>query len=153
MKQVYYPSLSDTRQNFEEFRHLEGGYGGLFSVTFHNREDGHVFFDALETEKGPSLGTNFTLRYSNHLDMFPEKLTHLSSPFVILAHYNELEWVIIDHCRIKCLSDATKAAEFGAEADLVRVSVGLEETGRLQRVFQHALDVVQANKPDRSPSA
>jgi len=34
------------------------------------------FFDALSCDKGPSLGTNFTL----------------ACPYTILAHYNELEW-------------------------------------------------------------
>lgn len=33
-------------------------------------------FDALETAKGPSLGTNFTL----------------CCPYTLLAHYGELEW-------------------------------------------------------------
>jgi cystathionine gamma-synthase len=42
-----------------------GGYGGLFSVTFHVPADAHAFFDALKTEKGPSLGTNFTLRQAS----------------------------------------------------------------------------------------
>jgi cystathionine gamma-synthase len=53
-----------------------------------------------------------------------------SSPYVILAHYNELEW----------------AASFGVEADLVRVSVGLEDADELRRVFQHALDAVKSSK-------
>lgn len=47
------------------------------SVTFPTKEDVTTFFDALETAKGPSLGTNFTL----------------SSPYTLLAHYGELEWV------------------------------------------------------------
>ena len=41
-------------------------------------EDDHAvtFYDAIETAKGPSLGTNFTL----------------TSPYTILAHYTEMEW-------------------------------------------------------------
>jgi len=46
------------------------------SVVFHDDEHAIVFYDAIETAKGPSLGTNFTL----------------TSPYTILAHYTELEW-------------------------------------------------------------
>jgi cystathionine gamma-synthase len=46
------------------------------SVIFHDDADAIVFYDAIETAKGPSLGTNFTL----------------TSPYTILAHYTELEW-------------------------------------------------------------
>ena len=51
-------------------------------------------------------------------------LTFCSCPFVILAHYNELAW----------------AAQYGAEADLIRFSVGLEETVELVKVFERALE-------------
>ena len=47
---------------------------------------------------------------------------------MILAHYNELEW----------------AAKFGAEADLIRFSVGLEDTVELVRVFERALAVLDS---------
>ena len=46
-------------------------------MTFYTTEDAVAFFDAIDTAKGPSLGTNFTL----------------TSPYAILAHYGELEWV------------------------------------------------------------
>ena len=51
-------------------------------------------------------------------------LTPRSCPFVILAHYNELAW----------------AAQYGAEADLIRFSVGLEDTFELVKVFERALE-------------
>lgn len=54
----------------------EGGYGGLFSITFTSALASEVFFDSLPCEKGPSLGTNFTL----------------ACPYTILAHFTELEW-------------------------------------------------------------
>ncbi|PFH48661.1 hypothetical protein AMATHDRAFT_76597 [Amanita thiersii Skay4041] len=54
----------------------EGGYGGLFSLTFVSRVASEAFFDALPCYKGPSLGTNFTL----------------ACPYTILAHYAELDW-------------------------------------------------------------
>jgi cystathionine gamma-synthase len=87
-----------------------GGYGGLASATFHSVEDAALFYDHLETSKGPSLGTNFTL----------------ASPFVLLAHYGELEW----------------AAQYGCEQALVRFSVGLEDSETLVKIFQEALAAV-----------
>ncbi|KAF2169532.1 hypothetical protein M409DRAFT_64646 [Zasmidium cellare ATCC 36951] len=110
VKQVNYPKYSPTKEFYDACRLPEGGYGGLLSATFHSVEDAAIFYDSLDTQKGPSLGTNFTL----------------SSPFVLLAHYAELDW----------------AAEFGCEASLVRFSVGLEETATLVKVFQTALDAI-----------
>lgn len=54
----------------------EGGYGGLFSVTFWSEAASQAFYDNLQCAKGPSLGTNLTL----------------ASPYTILAHYGELDW-------------------------------------------------------------
>ena len=65
------------------------------------------FYNALKVCKGPSLGTNFTL----------------ACPYVLLAHYNELDW----------------AAKCGLPAHLIRVSVGLEDTKDLWRRFEKAL--------------
>ncbi|KAK0249341.1 hypothetical protein B0A54_03754 [Friedmanniomyces endolithicus] len=110
VKQVNYPKYSPTKHNYDACKLPTGGYGGLLSATFHRMEDAQVFYDHLQTEKGPSLGTNFTL----------------SSPFVILAHYNELEW----------------AAKYGCDATLVRFSIGLEDTKTLQRVFESALSAI-----------
>ncbi|XHG09182.1 hypothetical protein AWENTII_012261 [Aspergillus wentii] len=76
VKEVYYPKYSPSRPFYEDFRTPNGGYGGLFSVTFNSTADAAAFFDDLEVLKGPSLGTNFTL----------------SCPYTILAHYGELEW-------------------------------------------------------------
>ncbi|CUS08075.1 unnamed protein product [Tuber aestivum] len=47
----------------------------------------------------------------------------LASPYTLLAHYGELDW----------------AAGYGVEENLVRVSVGLEETGELLETFKKAL--------------
>ncbi|KAJ4365621.1 Cystathionine gamma-synthase [Neocucurbitaria cava] len=110
VKKVYYPKTSPSRSNYEKCRNSKGGYGGLLSATFHTKEDAIAFFDNLDTVKGPSLGTNFTL----------------SSPYVILAHYGELDW----------------CAKWGVEADLIRFSVGLEETGKLVETFRRALDAI-----------
>ncbi|KAH7085313.1 pyridoxal phosphate-dependent transferase [Paraphoma chrysanthemicola] len=110
IKQVNYPKTSPTRPNYEQCRNPNGGYGGLLSATFYRKEDAVAFFDNLDTVKGPSLGTNFTL----------------SSPYVILAHYGELDW-----CR-----------SWGVEEDLIRFSVGLEETSKLVQTFQRALEAI-----------
>jgi cystathionine gamma-synthase len=80
IKQVFYPKYS-TPENYERCRKKkgedeEGGYGGLFSLTFTSRAASEAFFDALQCFKGPSLGTNFTL----------------ACPYTILAHYGELDW-------------------------------------------------------------
>lgn len=76
VKQVYYPKFSPSRSNYDHCRHANGGYGGLLSVTFKRPDHAVSFFDAFEVQKGPSLGTNFTL----------------SCPYTILAHYAELDW-------------------------------------------------------------
>lgn len=62
VKNVFYPKFNLSRPFYEERRTPDGGYGGLLSVTFHLAAHSVAFFDALETAKGPSLGTNFTLR-------------------------------------------------------------------------------------------
>ncbi len=76
VKQVYYPKYRESKKYYDACRNPKGGYGGLLSVTFHETEQAVAFYDALEVQKGPSLGTNFTL----------------SCPYTILAHYGELNW-------------------------------------------------------------
>ena len=107
VKEIFYPKYNASRRFYEQCRNKSGGYGGLLSVTFHTKAQASHFFDKLETAKGPSLGTNFTL----------------SSPYVVLAHYGELDWV----------------RQFGVDPDLIRVSVGLEDPRELQKIFERAL--------------
>ncbi|KAF3061993.1 Cystathionine gamma-synthase [Daldinia childiae] len=106
---VYYPKYNDSRPNYEACKLPSGGYGGLLSCTLKTKAHAMAFYDALETAKGPSLGTNFTL----------------TSPYVVLAHYQELDW----------------AASFGVNPDLLRVSVGLEED--LVDIFTKALKAAE----------
>lgn len=108
---VYYPKYNDSRPNYEAVKTATGGYGGLVSCSFINKEAAVVAFDALATAKGPSLGTNFTL----------------TSPYVILAHYTELDW----------------AKSYGIDPNLLRFSVGLEETEKLKAVFAEALKATE----------
>ncbi|GJN71618.1 folylpolyglutamate synthetase [Purpureocillium lilacinum] len=112
VKSLYYPKWNPSRGNYDARRLPSGGYGGLLSVVFTSKEKAQVFYDAMEIAKGPSLGTNFTL----------------CSPYVLLAHYQELSW----------------AAQYGVDPDLIRVSVGLEETDHLQATFEKALSAAEA---------
>lgn len=61
VEHVHYPMHNACRSNYEMFRKPNGGYGGLLSVTFSEPDLAKTFFDTIETQKGPSLGTNFTL--------------------------------------------------------------------------------------------
>ncbi|KAI0542450.1 pyridoxal phosphate-dependent transferase [Xylaria digitata] len=107
---VYYPKYNASRPNYEACRLPKGGYGGLLSCTLQTKAHAVAFYDALETAKGPSLGTNFTL----------------TSPYVILAHYQELDW----------------AASFGVDPNLIRISVGLEDN--IGEIFAKALRAAEA---------
>ncbi|QSS55779.1 cystathionine gamma-synthase [Histoplasma capsulatum var. duboisii H88] len=107
IKDLYYPKYSPTRSWYDKCKNPNGGYGGLFSITFHSKEQAVAFYDSFEVMKGPSLGTNFTL----------------SSPYVILAHYEELEW----------------ANSLGVPTELIRTSVGLEDPVDLQARVDRAL--------------
>jgi cystathionine gamma-synthase len=111
VKCVYYPKCNPSRLNYDAFRIPGAGYGGLLSVVFNEKCQAQAFYDAMDIAKGPSLGTNFTL----------------CSPYVLLAHYQELPW----------------AAQFGVDPWLVRVSVGLEETSELVATFKRALEAAE----------
>ena len=108
---VYYPKYNESRKFYDDCRTPNGGYGGLLSFTFRNTAQAIAFYDRIETAKGPSLGTNFTL----------------TSPYVILAHFLELDW----------------AAQFGVPADLIRISVGLEDAENLKERFAVALKAAE----------
>lgn len=111
IKSVYYPKHNPSRPNYDAFKIPSGGYGGLLSIVFQHETQAQAFYDAMDIAKGPSLGTNFTL----------------CSPYVLLAHYQELPW----------------AAQFGVDPYLVRVSVGLEETSDLEGTFRRALEAAE----------
>ena len=108
IKTVYYPKHNPF---YDDCRTPNGGYGGLLSFEFQATAQAIAFHDRIETAKGPSLGTNFTL----------------TSPYVILAHFLELDW----------------AAQFGVPADLIRISVGLEEAEDLKARFAVALEAAE----------
>lgn len=104
--QVWHPSLT-ARENYDAVRRKSGGYGGLLSFTLKNPKKTPKVYDALRLSKGPSFGTPFTL----------------VCPYVMLAHYPELEW----------------AEACGVPAHLLRVSCGLEPIERVIATFEEAL--------------
>ncbi|PQE14528.1 cystathionine gamma-synthase protein [Rutstroemia sp. NJR-2017a BBW] len=114
VKDVYYPKFNSSKCFYDDCRTPNGGYGGLLSFTLKETVKAAAFYDRIETAKGPSLGTNFTL----------------TSPYVILAHYLELDW----------------AEGFGVPRDLIRISVGLEDKEDLRERFEVALRAAEEVK-------
>jgi cystathionine gamma-synthase len=114
VKDVYYPKFNSSKRFYDDCRTPNGGYGGLLSFTLKETVRAAAFYDRIETAKGPSLGTNFTL----------------TSPYVILAHYLELDW----------------AEGFGVPRDLIRISVGLEDKEDLRERFEVALRAAEEVK-------
>jgi cystathionine gamma-synthase len=106
IENVWHPSLT-TCENYDAVRRKNGGYGGLLSFTLKAPKKTPKVYDALRLSKGPSFGTPFTL----------------VCPYVMLAHYPELEW----------------AEGCGVPAHLLRVSCGLEPIDTLKAIFEEAL--------------
>lgn len=104
--QVWHPSLT-MRENYDAVRSKAGGYGGLLSFVLKNQKKTPKVYDALRVSKGPSFGTTFTL----------------VCPYVMLAHYPELEW----------------AEACGVPANLLRVSCGTEPFETIKAAFEEAL--------------
>lgn len=73
---VYYPRF-DPSPGYGQVKRADGAYGGLMSILLRDAaEKSAPFYDSLAVNKGPSLGTNFTL----------------ACPYTLLAHYGELDW-------------------------------------------------------------
>lgn len=70
---IYTSLLRDDGDGDGEYGH---GYGCLLSIILREDHDEKKFFDSLDFNKGPSLGTNCTL----------------ICPYTLLAHYTELDW-------------------------------------------------------------
>ncbi len=108
---IYFPEFVTTEE-YNAFRCPDGGYGGLFSLLLKNpSETAPAVFDRLDVARGPNLGTSFTL----------------ASPYVLLAHYDELDFV----------------ERHGISRYLIRVSVGVEDIDWLKNVFGQALDLTR----------
>ena len=106
VSQVWHPSISQ-KENYDLLKRKNGGYGGLLSFTLKQPKKAPKVYDALRLSKGPSFGTPFTL----------------VCPYVLLAHYTELDW----------------AEACGIPAHLLRVSVGLEPLETIIQAFETAL--------------
>jgi len=79
IERVYFPTISSCSKVMYDrvLKCGEGpGYGCLISIVLTKSYDAKFFFDSLQTCKGPSLGTDYTL----------------VCPYVMLAHYCELDW-------------------------------------------------------------
>jgi len=103
---VYYPGLGPDA-NYMAIKREHGGFGGIISLDFHQQQHAIEFYDRLQVCKGPSLGTDFTL----------------VCPFVLLAHYHELDW----------------AESYLVKRDLVRLSIGAEDVEQLLGYMAQAL--------------
>ena len=76
IERVWYP-LDETPDRYEALRRPGGGHSGLLSFLPKNpAATAPGLFDRWKVNKGPSLGTNFTL----------------ACPYMLLAHYPELDW-------------------------------------------------------------
>lgn len=72
---LYYPSAAS--EGYQTIKSADGGYGGVMTILLCDApRTSPPFYDALRINKGPSLGTNYTL----------------CCPYTILAHYTELDW-------------------------------------------------------------
>lgn len=116
VRAVLYPSVSDTRQHYDAFMRpatpgFAPGYGCLLAVDFETLDAAVAFYDGLAMHKGPHLGAHRAL----------------ALPMIDLAFGKNPE-------------EARYHASYGARAEQVRISVGLEEAEELVAAVQVALD-------------
>lgn len=115
IKKVYYPTVS-SEETFKNYERVRNRQGGY----------GCLFSIAFHNEEDAKC-------FYDSLKVFkgPSNGTNftLACPYVHLAHHFEL----------------VEVAELGADPNLVRVSVGLEEFQGLREVFLNALEVTKQN--------
>jgi cystathionine gamma-synthase len=111
VERIDYPKYRD-QENYRAFLRPGGGYGGLFSLLLKDAERmAPRFFDALAINKGPNLGTNFSL----------------CCPYTILAHFNELEFV--ERCGISRYLVRVSVGLEDPERLMARFRDALEQAG------------------------
>ncbi|KAK1826293.1 putative cystathionine gamma-synthase [Podospora conica] len=76
LDEVYYPKGSATQHIFDKYKVPGGGYGFMMSLRFRSPEMAAAFYDTLDTAKGPSFGSRWTM----------------ACTYTIQAHPNETEW-------------------------------------------------------------
>lgn len=115
-KKIYYPTVS-SKETFQNYESVRNKHGGY----------GCLFSMAFYNE-GEAKAFYDSLRVFKG----PSNGTNftLACPYVHLAHHSELEEV----------------SKFGADPNLIRVSVGLEDTQWLLDVFSSAIDVVRRSR-------
>ncbi len=114
VSRILYPGDENEKQAafWQRIQRRGGGQSGLFSLVLKGGEEAAAaFYNALGVNKGPSLGTDFTL----------------ACPYVLLAHYQELDWVEREH---------------NIPRHLIRVSVGRENIDDLIARFAEALSAI-----------
>lgn len=75
---VHHPSTEPTSHIYQSLMRKDGGYGNLPSVVFHHPRSAEHFYNILDTCKGSSFGTNFTV----------------AVPYVQLANYRNQDKVV-----------------------------------------------------------
>lgn len=109
VKKVHYAGYSE---NFAEVARTPDSGGAMITIELQGEIE--PFYDALNTMKGPSFGTSFTI----------------AAPFMYLAHYD--------------LVTSAKGRGFlrsiGIDPDLIRISAGTEPSEAIQQALAAALD-------------
>lgn len=115
-KKIYYPTVS-SKETFKNYESVRNEHGGY----------GCMFSVAFHNEGDAEA-------FYDSLKVFkgPSNGTNftLACPYVHLAHHSELEEV----------------SKFGADPNLIRVSVGLEDVEWLLKVFSNAIEVVRRRR-------
>jgi cystathionine gamma-synthase len=104
IKEVFYPKYI-TPENYLSCKLPEGGFRGLFSLTFTSPAASQTFFDNMPFQKGLSFGTNFT---------------H-ACPYTILAHCFELEWAVEHGVKEGLVGTSVGMKEMGGLPDNFRM--------------------------------
>lgn len=123
VKQVYYPSINTSGDNYRRFmRPLSSeftpGYGCVFSVEMEDLNGAKAFYDNLNVHKSVHLGAPLTLAFA----------------YTMCAYYKRLDWV----------------AQFGLKPTQIRISVGLEDTRTLVEDFRIAVAAADWAKKEAS---
>lgn len=111
VKDVYWAYREDTRANYEKIERAPYSPGCIITVTF-NKPLKEIY-DPARVVKSPSFGTDFTIM----------------SPYMYLAHFD----------LVSTESGRRYLHEHGIEPDLMRLSVGTEDTGAIIEAFSEIL--------------
>ena len=104
---LWYPKY-EASDAYDVVKVANGGFGGLMSFHLKDDQAAPKVYNALAWNKGPSLGSEFSL----------------ACPYTLLAHYYERQW----------------STQCGVPENLIRLSVGIEDTSILVESLQTALD-------------